>query len=131
MIIDDILREPPYATSDRTAFVRAMNEAFRYHRSASPQFRAFLGSQSYDPEREYTVEDMPFLPVSIFKEMELTSGDLTQIKKKVFSSATTGKKPSVICLDQITIDRQRKALTQIMADDIGPERRPFIILDAE
>jgi phenylacetate-coenzyme A ligase PaaK-like adenylate-forming protein len=131
MMIDDLLASPPYATADRGDFLAAMREAVAYHRDASPQYRSFLDAQGFDAEREYALEEIPALPVGVFKEVELLTGSADAIKKKIRSSSTTGNKPSVVCLDRITIDRQRKALANIMADVIGAERRPFVILDNE
>lgn len=129
--VEALLALPPYAAPDRSAFLLAMHDALRYHAAESEAFRRFLVSQGVDIIGERAVESFPFLPVGVFKEMELVTGDLAAIKKKIRSSATTGNKPSVICLDQTTIDRQRVALTKIMADIIGSERRPFLVLDAE
>lgn len=131
MSIDALLTLPPYATADRHPFLQAMHDALRYHAEASQAFHRFLDSNKVDAVQDRSIEAFPFLPIAIFKEMELVTGDPSRIKKKIRSSSTTGNKPSVICLDQTTIDRQRKALTQIMADAIGADRRPFLVLDAE
>lgn len=129
-IIDELLKENPYARTERADFLSAMKESLRHHYRHSEHFPKFIDANNFDVGKVFLVEEIPFLPVSIFKELELVTGNLGDIKKRVFSSATTGNKPSVICLDQVTIDRQRVALTKIMSDFLGAQRKNFIILDS-
>src|SRR3989344_6631913 len=130
MIIDAILKENPYARTERADFLSAIRESLQHHYKYSKNFRKFVDVNAFDINKDFSVQEIPFLPVSVFKELELITGSPDKIKKRVFSSATSGNKPSTICLDQITIDRQRAALTQIMSDYLGTQRKNFIILDS-
>lgn len=130
MIIDTLLKENPYARTERADFLSAMKESLGHHYRHSEHFQKFIDTNNFNVSKVFSVEEIPFLPVSIFKELELVTGNLGDIKKRVFSSATTGNKPSIICLDQVTIDRQRVALTKIMSDFLGTQRKNFIILDS-
>ncbi len=78
----------------------------------------------------FTIEEIPFFPVSIFKKFELTSIPKEEIYKTIFSSATTSKVPSKIILDRITSQRQTKSLVSIMSDFIE-EKMNFYILDTK
>lgn len=130
MIIDELLKEKPYSLTERSKFVSAVREAMTYQYKNSAYFRKFLDAQNFNPDGNYTMENVPFLPVAIFKELELITGRSSDIKKRVFSSSTTNNKPSMICLDQTTIDRQRIALSRIVGDFAGDKRMVFIIFDS-
>ncbi len=130
MIIDELLEEKPYSRLGRDDFLSAMHEALNYHYKNSEYFRRFLNFQNFNPNKNYAVQDIPFLPVAIFKELELITGYSGNIKKRVFSSSTTSNKPSMVCLDQTTIERQRIALSQILGDFLENKRRVFIIFDS-
>lgn len=130
MRIDELLKEKPYRIDHRNDFLEAMKESMRHHHKNSEYFRRFLNAQKFSLDKNYSLDNIPFLPAAIFKELELVTGDPNNIKKRAFSSSTTSNKPSVICLDQTTIDRQRIALSQIMGDFLGRKRKVFIIFDS-
>lgn len=75
------------------------------------------------------VADVPFLPVSLFKTDLLTSVPPEAIFKTVTSSGTTGQAVSRITLDRETAALQSRALGAIMADLLGPQRLPMVIVD--
>lgn len=128
--IDTLLAAEPYDSAARGLFLPAMKEALRRQAEDSLMYRRFLGAQKCDPANIQRVEDIPFLPIAVFKEQEIVTGDPAMIKKRVFSSSTSGGKPSIICLDAVTIDRQRRALAKIMSTLLGSARVPLIVLDA-
>lgn len=74
--------------------------------------------------------NVPFVPVSLFKERELASVPDNRIVSWLTSSGTTGQRPSRIALDDETAQLQAKALGRLHADFFGPERRPMLIVDA-
>lgn len=76
-------------------------------------------------------EDVPFLPVSVFKEMDLRSIPEEEIFKVITSSGTSGQRPSRICLDGQTSALQQKVLARIVAEEIGEERLPCLMLDTK
>ena len=73
--------------------------------------------------------DLPFLPVRLFKEMDLKSIPKQDIVKTLTSSGTTGQAVSKIYLDKETAANQEKALIKIVSDFIGTKRMPMLILD--
>ena len=62
---------------------------------------------------------MPFLPVNIFKRMQLSSVPESEIVRTLTSSATSSQIPSRIPLDQTTRNRQMRALAAILAYRLG------------
>lgn len=74
-------------------------------------------------------EDIPFLPVRLFKEYELRSIPIEAVVKTMTSSGTTGQQVSKIFLDKETSANQTKVMTRIVSDFLGNKRLPMIILD--
>lgn len=77
------------------------------------------------------IEDIPFLPVKLFKKLELKSVPSNQIIKTLTSSGTTGQELSKIFLDKETSIAQTKALVEVMKPILGEKRLPMIILDTK
>lgn len=77
------------------------------------------------------VENVPFLPVRLFKKQRLVSVDDADIVKTMTSSGTSGHSPSQIFLDKLTAGLQIKILARIMSDFIGPKRLPMLVIDCK
>jgi hypothetical protein len=78
-----------------------------------------------------TLADLPFLPVQLFKEMELRSVPESEVVTVLVSSGTTGQVPSRVLLDAATADLQAAALVSIMSTVLGERRLPMLIVDTE
>lgn len=76
-------------------------------------------------------EEIPFLPVSIFKELDLRSIGKDQVFKVITSSGTSGQRPSRIFLDAETSAVQQKVLARIVSEEIGDRRLPCLMLDTK
>ena len=74
-------------------------------------------------------EQLPFLPVRLFKEMELLSIPREEIFKTMTSSGTTGQQVSKIFLNRATAAYQQKTMVKIVSDYTGSARMPMLILD--
>lgn len=75
-------------------------------------------------------EDVPYLPVRLFKTMELASVPKNEIIKTLTSSGTSGQAVSRIFLDRETSVRQTRVLSSIMASFLGKKRLPMIVVDS-
>ena len=75
------------------------------------------------------LEDVPFLPVALFKRLELKSVPDEEVFKTMTSSGTTGQQVSKIFLDRETVKSQQKVLVEIVKSFTGSSRMPMIILD--
>ena len=111
-------------------FLEAMKESLLHHFQNSTEFKKICKKKDFDIEKDFTVEQIPYFPVSIFKKFELISISKEDVFKTIFSSATTSKIPSKIFLDRTTSERQTKALVSIMSDFLQ-EKMAFCILDAK
>jgi phenylacetate-coenzyme A ligase PaaK-like adenylate-forming protein len=77
------------------------------------------------------VSDMPFLPVSIFKNHIVKSIDDAAVFKVLTSSGTTGQQVSKIYLDRETAQLQTLALSKIISSVLGTTRLPMLIVDSK
>ncbi len=110
-------------------FSDGMTELTRHHRKACPEYGRLLQALGCPEEQSYSEETVPFLPVSLFKEMNLCSVPKEEVFKILTSSGTTGQKVSKIYLDAETSANQQKALAHIVSDFLGPNRIPALMLD--
>lgn len=76
------------------------------------------------------IEKCPYLPVRMFKDMELKSIPDEEIFKTMTSSGTTGQQVSKIFLNRVTSANQQKALVKIVSDFTGKSRLPMLIIDS-
>ena len=74
------------------------------------------------------IEEIPFLPTSLFKKFELISVKKSSIVKVLTSSGTSGF-PSKIFLDKENALNQRKILNKIVTSVLGDKRLPMLIID--
>lgn len=98
------------------------------HAENCPPYRQMLDALQPDWQGAETLEALPWLPVGLFKRLRLSSVPDAEIIRELRSSGTTGT-PSRILLDRPTAQRQSRALAAIVANFIGTERRPMLIID--
>jgi hypothetical protein len=67
---------------------------FAYQYELNPLLRQFSGLFHTDPAGIKHYRDIPFLPVSFFRDLEVVSGNRSEITKVFSSSGTTGSIPS-------------------------------------
>ena len=80
-------------------------------------------------EEGKTYYDLPFLPVRLFKQLELKSISDEEIHKTMTSSGTTGQAVSRIYCDKVTAGNQQKTLVRIVSEFTGSTRMPMLIID--
>ncbi len=131
---DNLLSLPPYGLTPEgktAALLAAVWEQIAHHAEHCPLYARWLRHQGFDPTGPIgSLADVPFLPVGIFKRLYLSSVPESQVVRVLASSGTSSQVPSRIPLDQITRNRQMKALAAILAHRLGGQRRPYLILDA-
>ena len=100
------------------------------HYQHSKAYRDMLDAIHFDIHTISTYYELPFLPVRLFKELDLLSVPKEEVVKTMMSSGTTGQQVSKIYLDKETSANQTKVLTKIVSDFIGKKRLPMLILDS-
>ncbi len=133
MDINDILAIPPYSLSKeekRLLLNQRIKELTVHHYKNCPAYRKMMDATGLDIQHLPGYEDLPFLPVRLFKELELRSVEKEEVVKTMTSSGTSGQQVSRIFLDKQTALLQTKALTKIVSEFIGNKRIPMLILDS-
>lgn len=107
-----------------------LNNLTTWHRNNCLEYKAMLEKSGAASEAS-RLEEVPFLPVQLFKLMDLKSVPQTDIVKVLTSSGTTGQAVSNIYLDKETSVAQTKTLVEVMKPVLGGKRLPMIILDTK
>ena len=97
-IIDKLLNSKPYDNNEEL-FLDAIRDEVKFHYKNCNEYQIFCDKKQFDPFKEFKIESVPFLPVSVFKKMELLSVPKNEIIRTIRSSSTTGNLPSIINLD--------------------------------
>ena len=106
-----------------------MNALTTFHAERCPAYRRILFAAFQGKTAFTCLEDVPWIPVRLFKELELRSQPPELIVKILTSSGTTGQRPSRIFLDKDTASSQAQALVRIVRSFVGVKRLPMLIVD--
>lgn len=131
--ITQFLRQPPFSLSlaeKNHEFLNIINNLTSFHRiHCSPYERIIEGLFGADVH-PIALDEVPFIPVRLFKSLQLRSVDSQEIQKTMTSSGTSGQAVSQIYLDKSTSSAQTRALTQIMSSILGKNRHPMLVIDS-
>lgn len=130
--INNIFEIQPYSLSRNEKsqiYVDILKSLTEHHMDNCPQYNKLLNTLGFKLNSVKTVEELPYIPVRLFKEYELLSIDKSQVIKTMTSSGTTGQSVSKIFLDKVTSSNQTKALTKIVSSFTGKKRLPMLIID--
>nr|WP_310376830.1 acyl-protein synthetase [Catenuloplanes atrovinosus] len=104
-------------------------ERLAAHRAGCPPYRQIMDALGHRPDRTYrSLEQLPWLPVRMFKTHALKSIPDAAVFKTLTSSGTTGA-PSRIFLDQHAAAAQSRMLSRTMQTVLGPHRLPMLLVD--
>ena len=112
-------------------FLEHILELFDQHYQNCAEFNRMMSSVNYQKKNIHSIEDLPFIPVRLFKLFELSSVSRDKIFKTMNSSGTTGQVVSKIFLDKQTSTLQTRILSRIVSSFLGSSRFPMIIIDCE
>ena len=100
----------------------------QHHRQACVAYARMLDARG-EPQSSGALEDLPMLPVRLFKHALLSSIAPEQVFRTLSSSGTSGQAPSKIVLDKATAQHQTQALVRILQDFVGKARMPMLLID--
>lgn len=132
MTFEEILNISPYELSqDEKSKIldERLIELTRHHSDYCQLYKKMLDACKCDVDAISGYNDIPFLPVRLFKELELKSIPDEEVVKTMTSSGTTGQAVSKIYLDRTTSANQQKTMVKIVQDFTGSARMPMIIID--
>ncbi len=106
-----------------------LKEMTRFHYENCAEYRSILDSMGFLVDEVNNYEQLPFLPVRLFKELDLKSIPQEEVFKTMTSSGTSGQAVSKIYLDKATAGNQQKTLVKIVSEFTGASRMPMLIID--
>lgn len=130
----DIFNILPYslAKNEKQEFLNSfLTKLSMHHYDNCPAYTKMMNGIGYIYDKYYNYTELPFLPVRLFKMMDLLSIEKEAIVKTMTSSGTIGQAVSRIYLDRETSANQTKVLSKIVSSFIGNQRVPMIIIDSE
>ncbi|BDF04157.1 LuxE/PaaK family acyltransferase [[Clostridium] hylemonae] len=132
MNMEQLLQRGPYSL-DKDEKTEMLTEGLKklgeHHIENCPEYRRMMDTVNFSPENMKRYEEQPFLPVRLFKELQLKSIRDEEVVKTMTSSGTTGQAVSRIYLDRDTAALQQKVLAKIVSDFTGKSRMPMLIID--
>lgn len=133
MTFEEIMTIPPFSMNQEekeALLTERLSELTELHRENCPEYHRILGAMGYKQDNVKSCRSFPFLPVRIFKELDLKSVSQENVVKTMTSSGTTGQAVSRIYLDKTTSANQQKVMVKIVSDFTGSSRMPMIIIDS-
>lgn len=131
--LETLFQQDPASFSQREkseALLAQLESLTEHHWERSEPYRRVLEASGLRPPFGFrALEDVPAIPVSLFKQFELRSIEPEQVARVLRSSGTTGQTPSRVFLDSETARLQTRALVKIFQRVIGPQRLPMLIID--
>ena len=130
-MIEDFHKLPPYSLAKpekERLLLKELNGLTETHRKNCVEYARYLDAVGYTGPAK-SLEDVPFVPIRIFKELEWKSIPDEQVFKTMMSSGTSGQAQSKIYLDKETAILQQKVMLRLLGDFVGPKRLPMLVVD--
>ncbi len=132
-MIEDFHRLSPYSLKKiekEHLLLRELKELTEMHRERCAGYGSYLDAVGYGPDQAKALYEIPFVPIRIFKELEMKSIPDEDVFKIMMSSGTGGQRQSKIYLDKKTAIVQQKVLLRLLGDFVGPRRLPMLVIDS-
>lgn len=129
---ENMLNSAPYALEKKEKedwLTRRLLELSVWHYEACDAYKKIVDVSGIDLDRVSSYYELPFLPVRLFKKLDLRSVPTQEIVKTITSSGTSGQKTSKIFIDKKTAGYQQKILVKIVSSFTGKSRMPMLIVD--
>ena len=73
-MIENILHQDPFRFDNKNSlFVDEINKLTLYHYNNCKQYKIILDTLNFSPSKNYPLNEIPYLPVRIFKDYDLMS----------------------------------------------------------
>lgn len=131
-ILHALLGEPAYsvpAERRTAALLQGLNALTDHHHRHSPEYARIIRGAWRDRTQADRIDDVPYLPVSLFKTHDLRSVPQEAVRLTMTSSGTTGQAVSRIAVDADTSLMQQRALANSLAHVLGAKRLPMLVID--
>lgn len=122
-----LLDRNPYGEREASAFLVELHKLTRHHLAGCAEYARIWPNWKGAED----VAEFPFLHVAAFKSVRfVTSSREIRHQRVLKSSATSSGVSSQITLDQRSAELQSRSSGAILADFLGKEQRPLLILDS-
>lgn len=134
MTLDELIKIKPYSLAKKEKSViltQMLADLTVYHYENCRQYRSILDGMGFDPYGGIShYDELPMIPVRMFKEMPLKSVPENALAKSMSSSGSSGQKVSKLYLDRQTAVAQQNVGIKITSGFLGIKRMPFVIIDS-
>ena len=130
MIFQELVSRPAFTIPDsekERLLLQGLVELTRYHYGSCVAYRNILEAAYTARQSFERIEEVPYLPATLFKRIELSSTAKPTLTLQ--SSGTTGQNPSRIVVDAETSERQSRGLLSIFRPILGTHRLPLLVVD--
>ncbi len=131
-MLDDFFSSGIFSTTQAAKarlLLDELNALTRRHEAGCAAYAAIRSARGETGQTAGRIDDVPFLPVRLFKTHLLKSVPDEAVFKVLTSSGTTGQAVSQIVLDTATAQLQTRVMVGIMQHFIGKARLPMLIID--
>jgi hypothetical protein len=131
--VTEYLRADPFgftAAQKEDQFLGLINRLTAHHAELCPDYSRIIRPLFPAGMEAESLSEVPFIPVRLFKLLDLSSIPVADAVRTMTSSGTTGQQVSRIYLDKETSTAQTRALTQIMGSVLGKSRMPMLVVDS-
>ena len=131
--IQDLLKDKQYTLSfkNKRAALLGIIKNQLYGAVQNRFIKNLFNKEHIDIEAISALEEVPYIPVQMFKLFDLATCPESDIVRIVKSSGTTTNVPSKVPLNKETVMRQIKALTVTLANYLGADKKTFLVIDHE
>lgn len=134
MTLSELIKQKPYslAKAEKAAVLTQMlADLTVHHYENCREYRNILDGFGFDPYAKIThYNELPVIPVRLFKELALKSVPDDALAKRMTSSGSSGQKVSQLYLDRQTAVAQQNVGVKITSGFLGIKRMPFVIIDS-
>ena len=129
--IQELLQKDPYQNhkNNKKNFLKSIKDLTLHHKKNSSEYRKIINFFGYNLSKFHSVDDIPFIPINLFKLKNLISIKKKDINKTLLSSGTTNSALSKIYLDKKNAYNQVKVLKKIIERLLGTKRLPMLVID--
>lgn len=134
MELFELLQKKQYSLDQsvkQPALTKLLSNLHYHHLEKSADYKSIVDIIFPKCKSIQTIEDLPFIPVSAFKNHIIKSISEGDVFKVLTSSGTTGQSVSRIYLDKETSKLQTFALSKIITHVVGNQRLPMLIIDSK
>lgn len=130
---DEFFADDPYSwkkNKKHSLLIDCFNRLNNYHYKNCIKYKRIIDSVDPANKVKKKLDELPYLPVNIFKTNEFITGSKKNIFKTLHSSGTSGQDYTKIFLSRDNAILQTKVLSKIVSSFIGSKRLPMLAIDS-